>query len=61
VSFGSKLDASLVVPPKGEITATLMFIPRDEDFKQEATIYVEQSTGIGTIKIAAQSPSHEHA
>lgn len=61
VSFGSKLDALPVVPPGGEITAILMFIPRDEDFKQDATIYVEEAAGIRMLKITARSPSHEPA
>jgi hypothetical protein len=61
VSFGLKLNALPVVPSGGEITATLKFVPSDEDFKQEVTIYVEASGGIRTLKIAAKSPSHEPA
>jgi hypothetical protein len=45
-----------VVPPGGEITATLYFIPGDEDFKQEATIYIEEAAGIRLLKITAKSP-----
>ena len=59
MSFGPKLDALPIVPPGGKITATLMFIPRAEDFQQEATIYVEESAGIRLLKITAKSPSHE--
>jgi hypothetical protein len=59
VSFGSKLDDLPVVPPGGEITATLTFIPRAEDFEQDSTIYVEESAGIRLLKITAKSPSHE--
>lgn len=55
MSFGSKLDALPVVPPGGEITTTLGFIPLDEDFEQEVTIYVEESSGIRLLKIKAKS------
>lgn len=61
MSFGSKLDTLVVVPPGGEITATLEFVPREEDFEQEATIYVEEAAGIRMLKITAKSPSHEPA
>lgn len=59
MSFGPKLDALPVVPPGGEVTATLGFVPDDEDFEQEATIYVEESTGIGVLRIKAKSPLRE--
>jgi hypothetical protein len=59
VSFGSKLDAFAVVPPRGEITATLMFVPTDKDFNRDATIYVEERAGIGVLNITAKSPTHE--
>lgn len=59
MSFGSKLDDLPVVPPGGKITATLMLIPRAEDFQQDATIYVEELAGIRALKITAKSPSHD--
>jgi hypothetical protein len=59
LSFGPKLDALPVVPPGGEIIATLEFIPADEDFAQSATIYVEESAGIRLLKIKALSPFPE--
>lgn len=59
MSFGSKLNSLPVVPPKGETTATLTFIPRDETFKQDVTIFVEMSAGIGTLKITVRSPPRE--
>jgi hypothetical protein len=61
VSFGTKLDALPVVPPGGEITAILTFAPRDEDFEQEATIYVEEAAGLRLLKIKAKSPPQEPA
>lgn len=59
MSFGTKLDVLPVVSPGGEITATLHFVPQDENFEQEATIYVEESTGIRLMKIKAKSPPQE--
>ena len=59
MSFGPKLDAVAVVPAGGEIAATLHFQPNDADFKQDATIYVEELSGIRKLKIRVQSPSYE--
>jgi hypothetical protein len=61
VSFGPKLDSLPVVPPGGEIAATLVFFVSAEDFKQDATIYVEESTGTRKLKFTVKSPSHEPA
>ena len=61
MSFGPKLDSLPVVPAGGEVTATLLFVPDDEDFEQEATIYVEDSAGIRPLEIKARSPSKEPA
>lgn len=61
MSFGTKLDVPPPVPAGGEITATLRFAPQDENFEQEATIYVEESTGIRLLKIKAKSPPQEPA
>ena len=61
MSFGSKLEDLPVVPPGGEITATLHATVFYEGYEQEGTIYVEEATGLRLLKVKVQCGAPEPA
>jgi hypothetical protein len=62
VSFGPKLDPlPAVCSPGEEVVVTLEFVPDDEEFKRELDIYLEEATGLRTIKVTVKSAPKESA
>lgn len=62
MSFGPKLDPlPAVCSPGEEVVVSLEFVPEDEEFEREVEVYVEEPTGIRTIKVTVKSAPRESA
>jgi hypothetical protein len=60
VSFGPKLNQlPATCSPGEEVPVTLEFVPDDEEFERELTIYVEEPGGIRPINVTVKSPPHD--
>lgn len=60
MSFGPKLhELPALCSPGEEVTFTLEFVPDDEEFEREFDIYVEEPTGIRTMKVTVKSAPRE--